>query len=81
MVIRVLAFARIRELLGFAEQSMQLPEAATAREVWNRLSAGNPQLAELEHSTRIARNGEVVQFDVALHGGDEIALLPPVGGG
>ncbi|MDQ6827221.1 MAG: MoaD/ThiS family protein [Candidatus Eremiobacteraeota bacterium] len=81
MLVRVLAFARVRELLGFAEQMIQLPQSTTTGELWHRLSADNHHLALLATSTRIARNGELVGPEVYLSDGDEVALLPPVGGG
>ncbi len=81
MVVRVLAFARVRELMGFSEELFDLPEAASARVLWDRLVVDKPQLNELVGSTRIALNGIIVAFDSALKDGDEVALLPPVGGG
>ncbi len=81
MVVRVLAFARIRELLEFSEESITLAEPTSARELWNRLVVRFPKLAELADSTRVARNGKIAAFDNDLRDGDEVALLPPVGGG
>lgn len=81
MKVRVLAFARIRELLNFSEESIDLPEGASGRELWDRLVTRIPELNELAGSTRIALNGNVVTFDSTLNEGDEAALLPPVGGG
>lgn len=81
MVVRVLAFARVRELMGFSDELVDLPEAASARVLWDRLVVDKPQLNELVGSTRIALNGTIVAFDSALKDGDEVALLPPVGGG
>lgn len=77
----MLAFARVRELMGFSDELVDLPEAASARVLWDRLVVDKPQLNELFGSTRIALNGTIVAFDSALKDGDEVALLPPVGGG
>ena len=74
-MVRVLAFARLRELLGFGERHVGVADGTTADAMWSRLAQDAPQLAALRASTRFARNGAV------LHEGDELALLPPVGGG
>ena len=81
MALRVLAFARLRELLGFGERSVEIAPAATLDDVWVALTAGVPEAARLRASTRFARNGIVVDGATGVADGDEIALLPPVGGG
>ncbi|MEA2688493.1 MAG: sulfur-carrier protein [Candidatus Eremiobacteraeota bacterium] len=81
MTVRVLAFARLRELLGFGERLVGVPEGTTAEALWSQLASEAPQLAPLRTSTRFARNGALADGTTALQEGDEIALLPPVGGG
>jgi molybdopterin converting factor small subunit len=81
MAIRVLAFARLREVLGFGERSVECAPAATLDDVWLGLAAGVPEALRLRASTRFARNGVVVDGSTRVADGDEIALLPPVGGG
>jgi molybdopterin converting factor subunit 1 len=81
MNVRVLAFARIREIVGFSERDVAAPERASAHELWGQLLAEHPALAELASSTRIARNGTIVPAATELADGDEVAFLPPVGGG
>lgn len=81
MRVRVLAFARLRELLGGAAHDLEIAEPATVADVWNALSARHADLGALAASTRIARNGRVVGSGEAVGEGDELALLPPVGGG
>ena len=78
---RVLAFARLRELLGFGERLVSVPNGTTLDGLWAQLAADTPQLAGLGASTRFARNGELADGSVEVCDGDEIALLPPVGGG
>jgi molybdopterin converting factor small subunit len=79
--VRVLAFARIRELLGAAERELRVPPDARVSDVFAALARSAPALAELEGSTRIARNGRLATPDEPVSDGDEIALLPPFGGG
>ncbi|MEO6836335.1 MAG: MoaD/ThiS family protein [Candidatus Tumulicola sp.] len=81
MQIRVLAFARMRELLGAPERTLDLAAGMRVRDAWSALAKLFPALDELAGSTRIARNGRVGAADDLLTDGDELALLPPVGGG
>ncbi|MBV9104255.1 MAG: MoaD/ThiS family protein [Candidatus Eremiobacteraeota bacterium] len=79
--VRVLAFARVRELLGCAERTLQLPPGATVADAWEALAERAEPLRALASSTRLAQNGRIVDGGAPLHDGDEVALLPPVGGG
>ncbi|HEX3468451.1 MAG TPA: MoaD/ThiS family protein [Candidatus Elarobacter sp.] len=79
--VRVLAFARLRELLGFGSRELELADGATLDDVWAQLARGAGELDALLPSTRFARNGALSDIQVALRDGDEVALLPPVGGG
>ncbi|MBV8532063.1 MAG: MoaD/ThiS family protein [Candidatus Eremiobacteraeota bacterium] len=81
MQIHVLAFARLRELLGRPERTLDLAAGASAGDAWSVLVRECPALASERASTRVARNGILAPFDQPLDDGDEIALLPPVGGG
>lgn len=81
MQVRVLAFARLRELLGFGERRLDVADGATLDDVWARLAHDAHAIDGLRDSTRFARNGALAPGSTALREGDEIALLPPVGGG
>lgn len=80
MKVRVLAFARLRELLG-PSQEFEVPPGATVDDLWRLLAQTTKELTAMADSTRLARNGKVVDRSQRLSDGDEIALLPPVGGG
>lgn len=79
--IGVLAFARAREILGTSRLRLELPAGSRAGDAWNELVRRRPELAGLADSMRIARNGRVTTAEEPLREGDEIALLPPPGGG
>jgi molybdopterin converting factor small subunit len=82
MRVRVVAFARVRELVGGEPALLRdVSEGATAGAVWDELVRDFPSLAGLERSTRLARNGSFVDRSARLNEGDELALLPPYGGG
>jgi molybdopterin converting factor small subunit len=81
MKIKLLAFASLRELLGGPAGELELRDGATLAELWNELVRQRPQFKELERSTRFARNGELAAAETSLREGDEVALMPPFGGG
>jgi len=76
-----MAFARVRDVLGWAQQTIELDADPTVAGLWDVLIARVPALAALRASTRTARNGVVVTAQTPLGAGDEVALLPPVSGG
>ena len=80
MTVRIAAFASLREIVG-AELERRLPEGATADDLWQLLAAEHPALRDLRASTRFARGGVLVGGEATLRDGDEVALLPPFGGG
>ncbi|MBV8355417.1 MAG: MoaD/ThiS family protein [Candidatus Eremiobacteraeota bacterium] len=81
MQIRVLAFARLREVLQASEVRVDLPQAACVEDVWRALERRHPSLRGQRQWVRVACNGRLVDSGQPLRDGDEIALLPPVGGG
>jgi molybdopterin converting factor small subunit len=81
LTLRVLAFARLRELLGFGERAVEVPAGTTLEALWSQLSHDVPGLQGLRASTRFACNGVLAGGGTPVADGDEVALLPPVGGG
>ena len=74
--IKVLAFAALRERLGFAEREVELADGATVAEV---LASVVP--AGLRQGLAFAVNRDYAALTTSLADGDEVALLPPVSGG
>lgn len=81
MNVTVLSFARVRELLPQSPLRLDVVRGACVADAWDALVERFPALRELASSTRIARNGQLADLDDVLAAGDELALLPPVGGG
>ena len=80
MRLNVVAFARVREVLGTGSCTLDLADGSTAADLWRQLVSSNPALDALTPSTRIACNGRILgPGDVLAEG--EVVLLPPVGGG
>ena len=79
--MRVVAFAQLREMLGGSERTVQIAHGERVADVWAVLARSAPSIDELRVATRSVKNGRVVAFDEPVADGDEVAFLPPVGGG
>lgn len=81
MIVRVVAFAQLRESFG-SERSVELPEGSTLSQLRDRLRREHPAYERAFDTTRLAHNGAIArELDAVLCDGDEVAMLPPVGGG
>jgi molybdopterin synthase catalytic subunit len=76
MRVRVLAFAVLRERLGFAERWLEVEEGTTAAGAAARVLGEAPG-----RGIALAVNQGYAGPDTVLADGDELALLPPVSGG
>jgi molybdopterin converting factor subunit 1 len=81
MRVTVRLFARLRDVAAAAELIREVPDGATAREVWHDLLLEWPQLREYEKTMSVAVNAEYARMTAEVHDGDEIAFMPPVSGG
>ena len=79
--VRVLAFARVREIVGSSEIERHLEAGCTIERLWQAFVAEQPELSAFSSSIRFACNSRIVEPSVILSDGDEVAFLPPVGGG
>jgi MoaE-MoaD fusion protein len=80
MKVRVVLFAKPRELVGKPNVELALPAGATAADAWSQLST-TYDLGPLPRSFRCAVNSEYAGWDDPLKEGDELAVIPPVSGG
>jgi molybdopterin converting factor subunit 1 len=81
MEIKVRFFAAPREALGKGELEVTLPEGTTVADLIERLKAEYPILRAYTRFLSVAVNKAYVGWETKLHDGDEVACLPPVGGG
>jgi molybdopterin synthase catalytic subunit len=79
--LSVRLFAGLREALGRDHVTATLPEGARVRDLIAKLSTDHPTLAPHAGRFAVAVNLSVARPDDVLNAGDEVALLPPVGGG
>ncbi len=79
--IRVKFFAAPREALGTNEVTVSLPAGATVDELLKLLTERYPALRPYTRFLSVAVNRAYAGMHAELHDGDEVACLPPVGGG
>lgn len=81
MELTILLFGPAREAAGGARARVELEPPATAGRALEALTAARPELAPLVERARVAVNRAYVDPGHPVGSDDEIALIPPVGGG
>jgi molybdopterin synthase catalytic subunit len=71
----------LKDTVGTAAETIELPEGATVRDVLAHFESQVPRLKESLPSLALAVNQQYAGPDTKLSSDDEIALLPPVSGG
>ena len=80
--VRVLYFAAVRDLVGTAEEQLELPEGvASVAAFATHLQTLHPELHGRLGGVRIAVNETFASEADPIATGDVIALIPPVAGG
>jgi molybdopterin converting factor small subunit len=74
-------FGPARDAAGTGRATVVVEPPATAAAVVAALGAAYPRLAPLLPRSRVAVNHGYVEAGAALAAGDEVAIVPPVGGG
>lgn len=81
MEVTIRLFAVLAESAGQRQLTVPLPPGATPRSAWQQLTAKVPSLAALDTRLLVAVNQEYAGWDRPLRDGDEVAFIPPLGGG
>jgi len=79
--VRVKFFAGPREALGTDEIDVTVPRGTRVSDLMERLVEEYPVLESHARFLNVAVNRAYVTMQKELHDGDEVACLPPVGGG
>ncbi len=81
MRIRVLLFARARDLAGRDVVEVELPAGATVAALREQLASELPGLSGFSARCAVAVDGEYAVEGDAVREGAEVAVIPPVSGG
>jgi molybdopterin converting factor subunit 1 len=81
MNIRLRYFASLREVIGQSDAVLTLPEGTRVADVRALLLERYPGLRTVMERVLSAVNKSYVPFDTELYEGDELAFIPPMGGG
>jgi molybdopterin converting factor subunit 1 len=81
MDVTVRYFAALRETTGRERETLALPGGADVAHVRSVLEERYPGLAPVLARCAVAVNRAYVSTETALGEGDELAFIPPVGGG
>ncbi|MCZ6660874.1 MAG: molybdopterin converting factor subunit 1 [bacterium] len=81
MKVTVLYFASCKDVVGAAEETVELEPGANAQDLLEVLIRTHPDLKGLEPALAVSVNQEYAAREASLADGDEVALIPPVSGG
>jgi len=81
MRVRVLFFGVLKDIVGRAEESLEIQANSTLATVFEHYSQRFETLRDNRPSILFARNHEFASPETAVTDNDEIAFLPPVSGG
>lgn len=81
MQITVQFFAQLRDVTERAEETVELPDGATAADLLAQLYRQHPGLEKWDRSILLGVGVEFVERDYQLQPNDQLAIMPPVQGG
>jgi len=79
--VRVKFFAAPREARGVGDMELELAPGTTVEALIDQLTRTHPVLRPYTRFINVAVNRAYVGMQTTLQDGDEVACLPPVGGG
>lgn len=79
--LNVRLFALIREKVGREAIALEVPAGTTVGDLAARLREAEPAVAPYLEASRVAVNLAFARPDHVIAAGDDVALIPPVGGG
>ncbi len=81
MRVRVLFFGRLKDIVGHAEDFVDLPDGAPIEALFIHYRSLYPELSGFRSLLVASRNQEFAAWNTPLDAGDEVAFIPPVSGG
>ena len=80
-MIRVLYFARLRDLVGVSSEEIAQPPATVAELIGQLRERGEAWESAFSGTVLVAVNQEIADPGTAVSDGDEVGFFPPVTGG
>lgn len=81
LALTIRLFALLRDQLGQDVVDVEVPAGTTVADLVHAIRKQEPRLAPFLEVSRVAVNLAFAPKDRVLEAGDEVALIPPVGGG
>ena len=81
MRVKVLFFGQLKDIVGRAEESLEMEDGSVLQSLFDHYSRQFPKLEKMSGSIVMALNQQFSERSAALSPGDEVAFLPPVSGG
>jgi MoaE-MoaD fusion protein len=81
MHVKVLFFGMLKDIVGAAEEQLNVSEGAQLESIFDLYADRFPRLRQMAGSIVLARNQEFSDVSACVSEGDEVAFLPPVSGG
>jgi len=79
--IEVLLFAGIRDSIGQEKLQLNLTKGSTLKQLMDSMFQQYPEIKQLFLSCQFIVNCSIIDPDYELKDQDEVAVLPPLGGG
>ena len=79
--MRVQFFSQLKDVVGAAEITLDLPDGTSVADLLARLYRDFPELAKWDRNLLVGAGLDFVARDYLIQPNDQIAIMPPVQGG